>query len=92
MIITAPKSPTRIVGWKILILPESREWIEAQNKITFDYLGDIPARDKIKARLTGALELRALRCAFQAGKALLSHAERRAAESNCALHDGQSDC
>ena len=32
--------------------PESREWIEAQNKITFDYLGKIPAREKIKSRLT----------------------------------------
>jgi prolyl oligopeptidase len=32
--------------------PESRQWIEAQNKITFDYLGKIPARDKIRSRLT----------------------------------------
>jgi len=32
--------------------PESREWIEAQNKITFDFLGKIPAREKIKQRLT----------------------------------------
>lgn len=32
--------------------PESREWIEAQNKITFDFLGKIPAREKIKERLT----------------------------------------
>jgi prolyl oligopeptidase len=32
--------------------PESRQWIEAENKITFDYLAKIPARQKIKARLT----------------------------------------
>ncbi|HTG44688.1 MAG TPA: S9 family peptidase, partial [Verrucomicrobiae bacterium] len=32
--------------------PESRAWIEAENKITFDYLAKIPARAKIKARLT----------------------------------------
>jgi prolyl oligopeptidase len=32
--------------------PESREWIEAQNKITFDYLGKIPQRQAIKDRLT----------------------------------------
>jgi prolyl oligopeptidase len=32
--------------------PESREWIEAENKITFDFLGKIPAREKIKQRLT----------------------------------------
>ncbi|HEX7859679.1 MAG TPA: prolyl oligopeptidase family serine peptidase [Verrucomicrobiae bacterium] len=32
--------------------PESREWIEAQNKVTFDFLGKIPEREKIKQRLT----------------------------------------
>lgn len=32
--------------------PESRAWIEAQNKVTFDFLGGIPAREKIRARLT----------------------------------------
>jgi prolyl oligopeptidase len=32
--------------------PESREWIEAQNKITFNFLGKIPEREKIKNRLT----------------------------------------
>ena len=31
---------------------ETREWIEAENKITFDYLGKIPEREKIKNRLT----------------------------------------
>jgi prolyl oligopeptidase len=32
--------------------PESRKWIEAENKITFDFLKTIPQRDSIKARLT----------------------------------------
>ena len=32
--------------------PESRKWIEAENKITFDFLGNIPQRAQIKARLT----------------------------------------
>src|SRR5437870_3217329 len=32
--------------------PETRQWIEAENKITFDYLGKIPAREKIRKRLT----------------------------------------
>ena len=31
---------------------ETRTWIEAQNKVTFDYLSGIPAREKIKQRLT----------------------------------------
>src|SRR2546421_5065090 len=32
--------------------PESRAWIEAENKITFDFLGKIPQRDAIKKRIT----------------------------------------
>ena len=32
--------------------PESRAWIEAENKITFDFLGTIPQRDAIKKRIT----------------------------------------
>jgi prolyl oligopeptidase len=31
---------------------ESRAWIEAQNQVTFGYLANIPARDRIKSRLT----------------------------------------
>jgi prolyl oligopeptidase len=32
--------------------PESRAWIDAENKITFDFLKTIPERDGIKKRLT----------------------------------------
>src|SRR5437868_11691813 len=32
--------------------PESRAWIEAENKIAFDFLKSIPERDGIKKRLT----------------------------------------
>ena len=31
---------------------ESRQWIEAENKITFDFLNTIPEREQIKKRLT----------------------------------------
>src|SRR5215210_1213291 len=31
---------------------ETKAWVEAQNKVTFDYLNQIPERAKIKARLT----------------------------------------
>ncbi len=31
---------------------ETKAWVEAQNKITFDYLRALPHREKIKARLT----------------------------------------
>jgi prolyl oligopeptidase len=33
-------------------LPETGEWINAQNKVTFDYLNRIPFRDSLKAQLT----------------------------------------
>ncbi|MGF1513881.1 MAG: prolyl oligopeptidase family protein [Elainellaceae cyanobacterium] len=32
--------------------PESRAWIEAQNRVTFGYLGQIPQRQQIQTRLT----------------------------------------
>jgi prolyl oligopeptidase len=32
--------------------PETKAWVEAQNKVTFDYLNKIPERARIKARLT----------------------------------------
>lgn len=32
--------------------PETKAWVEAQNKVTFAYLNAIPGRDRIKARLT----------------------------------------
>src|SRR5258705_8544866 len=32
--------------------PATKEWVEAQNKVTFGYLENIPYREKIKARLT----------------------------------------
>ncbi|RUR76732.1 prolyl oligopeptidase family protein [Chlorogloeopsis fritschii PCC 9212] len=31
---------------------ETKAWVEAQNKVTFGYLEEIPAREKIKQRLT----------------------------------------
>ncbi|HLM60250.1 MAG TPA: hypothetical protein VK308_05580, partial [Pyrinomonadaceae bacterium] len=31
---------------------ETKAWVEAQNKVTFDYLNQIPERARIKARLT----------------------------------------
>ena len=31
---------------------QTRAWIEAQNALTFDYLGQIPAREQIRERIT----------------------------------------
>ncbi|MCK6456542.1 MAG: prolyl oligopeptidase family serine peptidase [Phycisphaerae bacterium] len=32
--------------------PELKQWIDAENKVTFGYLAEIPVRDRIRARLT----------------------------------------
>jgi prolyl oligopeptidase len=32
--------------------PETTTWVESQNQVTFTYLNQIPAREKIKERLT----------------------------------------
>jgi prolyl oligopeptidase len=32
--------------------PDTRAWIDAENKVTFDYLSTVPERARIKARLT----------------------------------------
>ena len=32
--------------------PATRQWVEAENTVTFDYLGRLPERDAIKRRLT----------------------------------------
>ncbi|MGI4823715.1 MAG: prolyl oligopeptidase family serine peptidase [Janthinobacterium lividum] len=32
--------------------PETKEWVTAENKVTFDYLNRIPFRDKVRDRLT----------------------------------------
>ena len=32
--------------------PETRAWVEAQNELTFGYLGGIPARERLRQRLT----------------------------------------
>src|ERR1700732_141048 len=47
--------------------PESRKWIEAENKITFDFLGNIPQRAQIKARLTALWDYEKFGVPFKKG-------------------------
>jgi prolyl oligopeptidase len=47
--------------------PESREWIEAQNKVTFGYLENIPARQALKERLTALWNFERFGVPFQYG-------------------------
>ncbi|MEH2233460.1 MAG: prolyl oligopeptidase family serine peptidase [Nostoc sp.] len=46
---------------------ETRTWIEAQNQVTFGYLSEIPAREKIKQRLTKLWDYEKYGIPFQEG-------------------------
>ncbi|BBD61944.1 peptidase S9 prolyl oligopeptidase [Nostoc sp. HK-01] len=49
---------------------ETKAWIAAQNKITFGFLGEIPARDKIKQRLTKLWDYEKYGIPFKEGESL----------------------
>jgi prolyl oligopeptidase len=49
---------------------ETRAWIEAQNQVTFGYLSEIPAREKIKQRLTKLWDYEKYGIPFKEGKSL----------------------
>jgi len=36
--------------------PETHSWVEAQNRVTFGYLAQIPERERIRRRLTDAID------------------------------------
>jgi prolyl oligopeptidase len=46
---------------------ETGEWIQSQNKVTFDYLTKIPVREKIRARLTKLWNYPKIRVPFHEG-------------------------
>ncbi len=50
--ITARASPTRTAGWKTPTACETKSWIQAQNALAQPYLEAIPARERIKQRMT----------------------------------------
>lgn len=47
---------------------ETKAWVEAQNKVTFDYLNQIPERAKIKDRLTELWNYEKYSAPFKEGK------------------------
>ncbi len=47
---------------------ETGEWVKAQNKVTYDYLGTIPFREKIKDRLTKIWNFAKCTAPFKKGK------------------------
>ncbi|MBW4684488.1 MAG: prolyl oligopeptidase family serine peptidase [Komarekiella atlantica HA4396-MV6] len=49
---------------------ETKTWIEAQNKVTFGYLSEIPAREKIKQRLTKLWDYEKYGIPFKEGESL----------------------
>ncbi len=46
---------------------DSRAWIEAQNKLTFSYLGKLPNRDKLQKRLTEIWDYERFSAPFERG-------------------------
>ena len=48
--------------------PETAEWVEAQNRLTFDYLKNIPQRDAIKKRLTEIWDYEKISAPFKRGE------------------------
>jgi len=47
---------------------ETKAWVEAQNKVTFGYLAQIPGRDKIRARITQLWDYEKYSAPFKRGK------------------------
>jgi len=47
---------------------ETKAWVEAENKVTFDYLATIPQREQIKKRLTELWNYEKYSAPFKAGK------------------------
>jgi prolyl oligopeptidase len=56
---------------------ETRAWIEAQNQVTFDYLNAIPARDRIKQRLTELWDYEKYGIPFKGGDTPVPEAVKR---------------
>jgi len=47
---------------------ETKRWVESQNKVTFDYLGQIPLRDVLKKQLTEIWNYEKISAPFKEGK------------------------
>lgn len=47
---------------------ETAKWVKTQNKVTFDYLSQIPYRDKLKERLTKLMDYEKVGAPFKEGK------------------------
>ena len=47
---------------------ETAQWVKTQNKVTFDYLSQIPYRDKLKKRLTKLMDYEKVSAPFKEGK------------------------
>ena len=65
---------------------DTAAWVEAQNKVTFAYLEQIPFRAGAPDAAADALQLREVLRAVAQGRLLLLPQERRAAEPERALH------
>ena len=72
--------------------PDTRAWIDAENKVTFAYLEQIPERPRIKSSPDPTLELRALRCAVARGPLVHLQPQHRPSEAGGDLQDEVPGC
>ena len=57
--------------------PPTKKWIEAENKLTYDYLATIPEREKINKRLTALWDYEKYSVPFREGRSLFLSAKIR---------------
>lgn len=65
---------------------EVADWVEAENKVTFAYLDQIPYRAQLTARLTKLYNYPKIGAPSRRGEWFIFFKERRAAESERLLH------
>ena len=70
----------------------TRAWIEAENKLTFAYLEQIPAREKIRARLKELLNYERFSVPGEEGRAVLLLAQQRIAKPERAVLAARAGC
>ncbi|MCB9831814.1 MAG: S9 family peptidase [Planctomycetes bacterium] len=59
--------PYRWLEDDVRVSKEVRAWVEAQNRVTFDFLGKIPERERIRARLAELWDFERVSAPFEHG-------------------------
>jgi len=71
--------------------PETAEWVEAQNKVTFGYLDKISYRDKLKKRIEELNNFEKLSAPFQRGNDYLYYFKNEGLQNHSVLYRKAGD-